>query len=63
MKLLGELKEKVDAAESLDEKRKLIAEAGIELTDEELNAISGGAYADGIPFDALIGGPYQRPRY
>jgi hypothetical protein len=47
MKLVGELKEKVEAAESREEARRAIEEAGIELTDDELDGIAGG-YRRGI---------------
>ncbi len=43
MKLTGDLKKKVEAAESRDEAKKTIADAGMLLTDEELEAVSGGA--------------------
>jgi len=46
MKLTGELKKKVESAESKEEMKSIIAEAGIELTDEELEAISGGSRWD-----------------
>ena len=42
MKLIGELKEKVEAAESREEARRAIEDAGIELTDDELDGIAGG---------------------
>ena len=44
MKLIGELKEKVEAAESREEARRAIEDAGIELTDDELNGIAGGLH-------------------
>lgn len=43
MKFTGLLKEKVDAAQSKEEKKKVLSEAGIELTDDEIDAIAGGA--------------------
>ncbi len=43
MKLVGELKDKVEKAENQEEAKKVIEEAGMELTDEELDAVSGGA--------------------
>ncbi len=43
MKLTGELKAKVESAAGMEEKKALIAEAGMELNDEELAAVSGGA--------------------
>ena len=42
MKLVGTLKEKVEKTESLEEAKKAIADAGMELTDEEMDAVSGG---------------------
>ena len=46
MKLIGELKEKVEAAESREEARRAIEDAGIELTDDELDGIAGGLRHD-----------------
>ena len=43
MKLTGDLKNQVEKAESKDEKKKLIEEAGIILDDEELDEVSGGS--------------------
>ncbi len=42
MKLLGELKDKVEKAENQEEAKKIIKEAGMELNDDELELISGG---------------------
>ncbi len=42
MKLTGDLKKKVEAAGSRDEARKYIEDAGMELTDYELEIVSGG---------------------
>ena len=42
MKLTGILKDKVDKAETMDEKKDIIAQAGMELTDEELDGVAGG---------------------
>ena len=42
MKLTGDLKNQVEKAESKDEKKKLIEEAGWELTDEEMDQVAGG---------------------
>ena len=42
MKLIGELKEKVDKTESKEESKKVIEEAGMELTDEEMDDVAGG---------------------
>ena len=42
MKLTGELKEKVEKAETREEAKKVIEEAGMELTEEELDQVAGG---------------------
>ena len=44
MKLTGELKKHVEAADSREEKKRLIEEAGMELTDEEMDIVSGGTH-------------------
>lgn len=47
MKLVGELKDKVEKTENLKEAKKVIEEAGMELTDDELNQVAGGgAYGE-----------------
>ena len=43
MKLTGDLKNQVEKAESKNEKKKLIEEAGMELTDEEMDQVAGGS--------------------
>ncbi len=42
MKLIGDLKKKVDEANTKEEAKELIANAGMELTDEEMDEVSGG---------------------
>ncbi|MCR5235249.1 MAG: bacteriocin [Lachnospiraceae bacterium] len=42
MKLVGKLNEKVSKAKSNEEAKEIIKEAGMELTDEELEQVSGG---------------------
>ena len=42
MKLTGELKEKVEKTETREEAKKVIEEAGMELTDEEMDQVAGG---------------------
>ena len=42
MKLVGELKDKVEKAENQEEAKKIIEEAGMELTDEEMDQVAGG---------------------
>ena len=46
MKLIGELKEKVEMADTKEEAKKVIKEAGMELTDEEMNSVAGGLIYD-----------------
>ena len=46
MKLIGELKEKVVQAATKEEAKKAIKDAGMDLTDEELELVSGAGYRD-----------------
>ena len=43
MKLIGNLKEQVAATTNKAEAKEVIAKAGMELNDEELDQVSGGA--------------------
>ncbi len=45
MKLTGELKKNVEAANTPEEARAVLEKAGIVMTDEEMEAISGGFFA------------------
>ena len=49
MKLTGILKDKVDKANTKEEKKDIIAEAGMELSDEELEMVAGGQYRADAP--------------
>ncbi len=42
MKLVGELKNKVEKTETLEDAKDLIKNAGMELTDGELDQVAGG---------------------
>ena len=42
MKLTGNLKEQVGKAKTKEEAKGIIAEAGMELTEDELDQVSGG---------------------
>ena len=42
MELTKELKEKVEEATSFEEAKKILEEAGVELTDEEMDQVAGG---------------------
>ena len=46
MKLVGELKEKVEKTETKEEAKKVIEEAGMELTEEEMDQVAGGIAPD-----------------
>ena len=39
MKLVGDLKDKVEKAENLEEAKEIIKDAGMELTDEEMELL------------------------
>ena len=49
MKLVGKLKEKVNKAENKEQAKELIAKAGMELNDEELDQVSGGVQDEPKP--------------
>ena len=54
MKLIGNLKNKVDKVNNKEEARNLILDAGMELTEEELDMVAGGGrswvnFGDQIP--------------
>lgn len=42
MRLASELKDKGEVAETMEEKKDIIAQAGMELADDELDSVSGG---------------------
>ena len=46
MELVGKLKEQVEKTESKDEAKKVIEEAGMLLTDAELDNVAGGCLID-----------------
>ncbi len=51
MKLVGDLKDKFDAAETKEAKSKVLLDAGVELSDAEIEAVVGGGtngFAEGI---------------
>ena len=52
MKLVGELKESVSKAKGREEAKEIIEKAGIVLTDEEMDMVSGG----NNPVDTYIDG-------
>jgi len=56
MKLTGILKDKVDAVESKEEKKAIIAEAGMELSDEELDGVAGGGSIPARLQQSTLGG-------
>ncbi len=46
MKHIGNLKKQVEKAETKDEKKSLIENAGMLLNDDELEKVAGGGYGD-----------------
>ena len=42
MELTGKLKEEVEKAENMEDAKKAIEDAGMKLTDEELEQVAGG---------------------
>ena len=54
MRITAELKEKLDAAKTVEEKKILIAEAGGELTDEEIEKAAGGDWHDGGSYEIAL---------
>ena len=44
MKLIGNLKNKVDKAQNKEEAKEIIAQAGMLLDDDELDKVAGGVY-------------------
>ena len=61
MKLIGDLKEKVDKAKTKEEKQELIKDAGMELTEEEMDAVSGGQANPPISKDLVYCQKCNRP--
>ena len=51
MKLIGDLKKKVDEAKTKEEAKELIANAGMELTEEEMDAVCGGQAFEPLPLN------------
>lgn len=54
MKLIGKLKEQVENTNNKEEAKGIIADAGMELTEEELDMVAGGGsswvnFGDQIP--------------
>lgn len=46
MKLVGDLKDKVEKAENQEAAKEIIKEAGMDLTDEEMDQVAGGSNYD-----------------
>ncbi len=56
MKLTGKLKETVSKAETKEQAKELIAKAGMELTDEEMDKVVGGQseiYSAALHYDVI----------
>ena len=54
MKLTGILKDKVDKANTKEEKKDIIAQAGMELSDDELDMVAGGGIGSAYSKESLI---------
>ena len=54
MKITPELKEKLEAAKTAEEKKKLLTETGVELTDEEIEKIAGGIVVEDLENGGII---------
>jgi hypothetical protein len=52
MKLVGNLKDQVESANSKEEAREIIEKVGITLDDDELDAVTGGVAIYRIPPEA-----------
>ena len=60
MNLTGDLKNQVEKAELKDEKKKLIENAGMELSDDELGKVAGGTESDWLPkFRGYLDRPWR----
>ena len=46
MKLIGELKKQVEETKNKEEAKEVIEKAGMQLTDEELDNVTGGVVKD-----------------
>ena len=55
MNLTGELKEKVKKTETREEAKKIIEDAGMELTDEEMDMVAGGVDSGFQPMPPIQG--------
>ena len=53
MKLIGELKKQVESTATKEEAKDVIANAGMELTDDELDNVVGGSTPNNFIKDAL----------
>jgi hypothetical protein len=49
MRLIEKLKDKVEKAETKQETKEIIKDAGMELTDEKLTQVAGGGYIQRVP--------------
>jgi len=50
MKLIGKLADNVSKAKDTEEAKGIIRDAGMELTDEEMEQVSGGAGVTGVKY-------------
>ena len=57
MKLIGKLKKQVDATTDKAQAKELIAKAGMELNDKELDQVSGGVQEEDDDFQLFLDPP------
>ena len=62
MELRKELKEKVENAKSAEEAKKILKDAGLELTEEEMNQVAGGMGKD-LPWGLVGSGKNPNPQH
>ena len=60
MKLIGQLKNKVEKAETKEEAKKIIREAGMLLDDQEMDQVIGGVGGFGSHASSHLSMPFSR---
>ena len=63
MRLTDELVEKFDKAETIEEKKAILSQAEIELTDDELEIVSGGTEDSEIKYVKCGGCGWKMPYF
>ena len=60
MKLVGKLKDNVAKAETKEEVKQLIEDAGMLLDDQELDQVCGGGKKNGLDYATTLSFPFTR---